>query len=326
MTRPGAGKVALGMFVLVLAGALPAGADPANPTNYESEVTRIEPPEDAVDARVVGGDTFLSIEVESGVEVEVPGYEGEPYIRIGTDGEVEVNRNSPSFWVNEDRYGRTPVPSGASVEAPPAWETVGSGGSYGWHDHRIHWMSPDPPPIVDRSRRSLVQEWTVPISVEGRPVDVHGVLEWVPAVSPVPWAVLGLAVGALVVWLQSVRVALVGAASLAALVGLSQALASPLGPAQEALAWVPPVVALALPLLPVGSVSFRRVLAAVAAVVLVVWVGLRFSSLWLPTLPSPLPAFLERSILAVGAGLAIGVGLNLYRGAQGARFRTTPPG
>lgn len=326
MSRPGGRKAALGVFVGVLVLALPAGADPANPTNYESEVTDIQPPEAGLDARVVGGDTFLSIEVEPGVEAEVPGYEGEPYIRIGEDGEVEANRNSPSFWVNEDRYGRTPVPSGASVEAPPDWETVGGGGSYGWHDHRIHWMSPDPPPVVERSSRSLVQEWTVPLTVDGRQVEVNGVLEWIPAVSPVPWAALSLAAGALVAWLGSVRVALAVGASLATLVGLAQALASPLGLAQEALAWAPPVVALVLLLLPVGSATTRRMLAAVAAVVLVVWVGVRLSSLWMPTLPSPLPEVLERSILAVAAGVVIGVGINLYRRVEGARFRTSAPG
>ena len=101
---------AVALAAAALGAPLPAAADSARPTNYRSEVTSIEPPNGGVSADVVGGDAFLRIEAAPGVTVEVPGYEGEPYVRIGADGTVEVNRNSPSYWVNEDRFGARAVP------------------------------------------------------------------------------------------------------------------------------------------------------------------------------------------------------------------------
>ena len=38
-------------------------------------------------------------------DVQILGYEGEPYIRLGTDG-VFVNTNSPAYYTNLDRFSR----------------------------------------------------------------------------------------------------------------------------------------------------------------------------------------------------------------------------
>ncbi|OWY59557.1 hypothetical protein B7486_73940, partial [cyanobacterium TDX16] len=131
-------------FVLV---AGPAGADPAEPGEYRSQVTGMDPEVDGVSLQVAGGDSFLELQVDPGVEVDVPGYEGEPYLRVLADGTVEENELSPSAFQNRDRYG-TEIPAQADAEAEPRWVEVASGGEYAWHDHRIHWMSPDAPPRV----------------------------------------------------------------------------------------------------------------------------------------------------------------------------------
>lgn len=308
------------VWLLVLLGAsAPARADSAAPTTYSSEVTHLDPTVEGLAVEVVGGDAFLQIEAAPGVEVGIPGYEGEPYIRIGPGGEVEVNLSSPTHWLNEDRFGRTAVPDGVSAEASPQWEVVAGDGSYGWHDHRIHWMSPDPPPSVDRTSRSVLYEWSVPIVVDGQEVSVVGVLEWVPSISPVPWIVVATAAAGAIIWWGQARWGVVAGAAAATAVGLSQAVASPLGLWQEALAWSPPLAAGLVALVPAAEPARRRQLVGVGTALLLVWSGLRLTSLWMPVLPSPLPEMAERSVVAGAAGAAVGALVVVYR-------RMTRPG
>ena len=107
------------MAVAVLAAPVPAWADPAQPTNYNSEVTSIEPADPAVSARVVGGDSFLRLTVAAPAEVVVMGYGQEPYIRFDRLGTVWVNTRSPAHFLNQDRYGQTPVPSSCLLTTRP---------------------------------------------------------------------------------------------------------------------------------------------------------------------------------------------------------------
>ena len=178
-------------MVIVLTTAAPALADSARPTNYRSEVTSNG--HSSVEAEVVGGDAFLEISVRVGTEVVVLGYQSEPYLRIDQDGRVFTNTNSPAYYLNNDRYAETAVPVTASAEADPAWMQAGNGGRFGWHDHRIHWMAPAPPPGVDDGAVTEIQQWSIPVLVDGEPIMITGVLEWLPRVSPVPWIGLGLA-------------------------------------------------------------------------------------------------------------------------------------
>ena len=55
----------------------------------------------------------------------VEGYEGEPYVRIQPDGTVEINQDSPSFYLNQDRFGEAPVPEAPTRRRPRtgAWPT-----------------------------------------------------------------------------------------------------------------------------------------------------------------------------------------------------------
>ena len=304
---------AVALAAAALGAPLPAAADSARPTNYRSEVTSIEPPNGGVSADVVGGDAFLRIEAAPGVTVEVPGYEGEPYVRIGADGTVEVNRNSPSYWVNEDRFGARAVPPEASVDADPAWLTVGADGTYGWHDHRIHWMSPDPPPVVESSSVSEIFEWVVPVSVDGDPVEIHGQLEWVPSIDPIPWLALS-AVAVAVAFVRPLTALLVGAVA-AIVVGVAQVAGSPLGPVDESMTWIPPSVALGL-VVWAAFREHRHLTIGVGAVVVLAWAVSRFPALWMPSLPSSLPAGLERTATAVAAGVGLGGLVVAYRDLQ----------
>lgn len=294
--------------------ASPSFADSAEPSNYHSEVTEVVPSANRVVVTVVGGDSFLSVVARPDTAVEVPGYQGEPYVRIDPNGDVLVNHNSPSFWLNQDRFAQVGIPESAAVEATPDWRRLSGSGAYGWHDHRIHWMSPEPPPAVDRSTRSLVLEWTVPLVVDGEQVTVDGELWWLPTVSPVPWVLAAVGLAAVLVWAQTATWGLAAGSAAALVVGLSQATASPLGLAAEAMAWVPPALALLLGLasLVIGGPNRMRVL-ALGGAVLSIWTVLRLASLWLPVLPSGLADTWERGFITIGLATAVAALIQVYR-------------
>ena len=106
---------------------------------------------------------------------------------------MEVNRRSPTHYLNEERYGGTPVPTSADPKAPPQWQTVSRTGRFEWHDHRIHWMSKDtvPPQVKDEDKRTKVFDWRVPIRVGSQRARLTGTLFWQPATaSGVPTAAI----------------------------------------------------------------------------------------------------------------------------------------
>ncbi|MEX0952281.1 MAG: hypothetical protein WDZ26_00455, partial [Nitriliruptoraceae bacterium] len=100
-----------------------AHADAAGPTHHRSTVTAVTAEDGGavpIEVEVIGGDAFLVLRSHPGVTVEVPGYEDEPYLRIGADGVIEVNERSPALWLNEERYGAS-LPAGVDADAPPRW-------------------------------------------------------------------------------------------------------------------------------------------------------------------------------------------------------------
>lgn len=147
--------------------------------------------------RVVANDALLEVTNTSGTELLVSGYENEPYLRVGPDG-VWENRNSPATYLNNDRFGETPVPERADAQAEPDWVRRGDGPTYRWHDHRIHWMATTMPPQVkvDPSVANVVLDWTVPFTIAGDRLGLQGQLRWVPGPSAWPWLLGGLALTA----------------------------------------------------------------------------------------------------------------------------------
>jgi hypothetical protein len=87
----------------------------------------------------------------TGKTIVVQGYQREPYARLLADGTVEVNHNSPAFYLNDDRFAPEKVPATAKPSATPNWQVVDRTGTFQWHDHRIHWMSSVPPKQVTDS-------------------------------------------------------------------------------------------------------------------------------------------------------------------------------
>lgn len=185
---------------MILAGAwaspaLAHGGGGPDASNFRSAVTDVvvlgpdgqpaRPATVPVQWNVLANDSLLVVESRADAELTVPGYDGEPYLRIGPEG-VWENRNSPAAYLNNDRYAQTAVPPGVAPDAEPDWVKVADEPSYGWHDHRIHWMAATMPPQAktDPTAQTVVLDWTVPFSLDGRQLAVQGQLRWIP---PSPW-------------------------------------------------------------------------------------------------------------------------------------------
>jgi hypothetical protein len=175
--------------------ALTAGTASAHGGNskFRSQFRSIQPAVSGIRVEVLNYDDRLLMINRSGKTVAISGYEREPYARLGADGTVEVNRRSPTQYLNGERYGGTPVPQSADPKAPPQWQVVSRTGRFEWHDHRIHWMSKDtvPPQVKDQDKRTKVFDWRVPIRVGSQPARLTGTLFWQPATaSGVPTAAI----------------------------------------------------------------------------------------------------------------------------------------
>lgn len=171
--------VALGAAV-VLPGA-PAHAHEGDP-DFRSDVTSVTPKRDGLTVEVLNRDDRLLLTNRTGETVLVEGYRaGEPYARVLPDGSVQVNRDSPAAYLNDERDGDVPVPDGVDGRGRPRWETVSGSGRFEFHDHRMHWMGEGvPPAVTDESRTQKVFDWEVPIRVGDRPGRITGELWWTP--------------------------------------------------------------------------------------------------------------------------------------------------
>ena len=62
-------------------------------------------------------------------------------------------------------------------------------------DHRIHWNSPLlPPQVKDKSKRTFIFQWSVPIAVGTQHGAITGQLYWTPENSKAPVAVIVIGV------------------------------------------------------------------------------------------------------------------------------------
>jgi hypothetical protein len=338
------------LLVAVVAAVLlpggPAAADPARPTHYRATVTAVVDTAGrplpafvtgAVEVEVLGGDAFLVVRTAPGTTVAVPGYEDEPYLRFAADGTVEVNVRSPARWLNDARYGArdVQVPPSADAQAPPVWEVVADGGTYAWHDHRIHVMAPVLPSQVDPDAGTVQRVWdtVVPLTVDGELAEVRIDLDWVPGPSPVVAALLPLVLtvvlSALVLARPAAAPAVLATVAVSALAvsAATWSTSPPGGDADPALVVLP---ALALTLLAVGRVRARHAtddppqpgwpadltaparqvggwLLVGAAVPLAVWATLLIPALVRPIVPGPLPLWLVRSVTALALATAAAV-------------------
>jgi hypothetical protein len=193
---------------VVVGTALPASAHTVSgvgATNWVSKVTSVNPALSGLSVKVVELGNRIELR-NTGPEVTVLGYNGEPYLRVGPLGVYE-NVNSPATYLNRTRTGTTAPPSGLPTDpnASPQWQKISSAEVTRWHDHRIHWMGAVPPPDVQRApnRVHTRPPWQVMLRQGNATIVVNGSLTWRPGPSPWPWlAAAGLiaVVGAVIGW------------------------------------------------------------------------------------------------------------------------------
>jgi hypothetical protein len=165
----------------VLAAATPAVAHQGNP-NFRSVITGFSPRAAGVSLSILGGDDRVQLINHANRTVTVFGYNGEPYARILGDGTVQVNKDSPAYYLNADRYlENTHVPAGITGRERAKWTEVSKTGRYDWHDHRIHYMAKGTPPQVkDTKKQTKVFNWQVPLQVGATKGNIDGELFWKP--------------------------------------------------------------------------------------------------------------------------------------------------
>lgn len=314
----------LAILLAIVPPPPPAAADPAGPTDYRSEVLAVDPPVPGLGVGFVGGDSFVELTAPPGREVVVAGYDGEPYLWFRADGAVLENQRSPATFLNDDRFAAVPLPASVDPAAAPAWEQVATGGRYAWHDHRTHWMGPQPPSGAEPGARIL--EAALPLTVDDEPVEVAVASYWLGGASSgdrVAAATGALAaaaaVGAASVWAggRPALALLAGVGALALGVVAHRSIPPETGPspalwAVPALAVLAAAAALALgrrrtP----GSVRrplLAEALVAVAGLELALWAWLRREALLRAVIPTDAPEALDRAaiaaVLVAGCGLA----------------------
>lgn len=114
---------AVGALVVVPAGPAAAHvAGDSTPSNYSGVITSVSAPMPGVQVQLSVSDDEIQLTNDSDVDVVVPGYSEEPYLRIGLGG-VQRNDRSPATYLNATVQGDTPLPPRADASASPEWES-----------------------------------------------------------------------------------------------------------------------------------------------------------------------------------------------------------
>ena len=316
------------LFALVGPGTAAAHiAGGASPTNSRSAVTEIRPAGAGVGVTVGLGGQFVRVSDRGAEEIVVLGYRGEPFLRLSQQG-VQVNPRSTTA-AQTGQLPPTAQSAGTDVQSANTgeqWVQLTDGDSVSWTDARI-----DGRALPEGASES----WALPLVVDGRPVTILGMRTGLAAPSPWPWvAALGL-VAAAVAALGRVRdwhrpvAAVIVAGVLAFGVHMlgSGAAPQPGGPFSG---WVVIAVLGAFCLLVAGVTVVSTLrgteLAAsrlpMMAVTLLLLAGTDISGLWNSQLPFAGPAVLDRVLLVVIYGVALGLlvaGVRLARAPSPAR-------
>ncbi len=297
-----------GFLALGVANPAIAAADAPGPTDYQSEIIDVSPASPGLELNMIGGDSFLQLNVDPGIDVIVIGYRGEDYLWFTADGTVYENERSPSVYLNEERFGDSiPVDANADPDAEPVWREVASNGRFSWHDHRTHWMNRARPPGAEPG--DVILEAVVPLIVDGEEVSVTVQSVWVDAPSPAGLIAGAVAASALLAVLV-VRAGRTGGAAVATgvvaiaalIVGYWQVASLPSETGPSPLLWLLPLVAALCAVAAV--VSIRRQgwddlisgLILLGALDVALWAWLRFDGLTNAILPTNMSFGLDRAV------------------------------
>ncbi len=329
------------VLVLVLVvGILGTTAAPASahglgglsPTNYESVLQSVTPHVAGLHVRVTDLGTKVELVNDTGHDVVVLGYAGEPYLRVGPRGVFE-NTRSPATYLNRSTTITSAPPRNADPKAAPVWRKLSSGSTTRWHDHRAHFMGTDDPPEVarDPGQRRVVDNWRITMRIGTESVVARGQIIYVPPPSPWPWVVGAVLLATLVFVLARTRawrpvfvvvLVVLTLTEVLHVVGLwdasSAAFGTKLGQSAYSLAGI------ALGLVALGWMWRKGVesavpLVLVATIFLFVAGGLAdVTSLGKSQVPSTFSAGIARLLVTLTLGLGAGL-------AAAAAFRLRPP-
>ena len=174
-------RIVAAAALCALAAAVPAGSAFAHAGNpdYESLVRTVTPRIPGLAVEVLNGDDRLEVHYNGTETVTLEGYNSDPYLRLRAGGIVEANLRSPAYYLNQDRFFGAKVPPTADPKAPPRWKVVARTGRYEFHDHRMHWMAKDvPAQVKDRSKRTKIVDWRVPLRAQSSAGAISGELYW----------------------------------------------------------------------------------------------------------------------------------------------------
>jgi hypothetical protein len=166
--------------VAALVAAPDASAHKADP-HYLTVVNAVQPATSGVSVDVLNRSDQLELHNTSGKDVMVEGYDGEPYAQVLGDGTVEVNTQSPAYYLNQDRFAATKPPAGVTAKSAPQWKKLDKTGRFAWHDHRMHWMAKTRPvQVKNPDVKTKVFDWSVPLTIDGSIGKIAGTLFWTP--------------------------------------------------------------------------------------------------------------------------------------------------
>jgi hypothetical protein len=334
--------VAGAALVFALFAAAPASAHTISgpkPTNYRSRVVSMTPEVPGISVRVVDLGAKLELTNRTNSEVTVLGYEDEPYLRIGPSGVFE-NLHSQATYINRTRQGGS-VPPGVdtSPTAKPEWKKISDAHSHRWHDHRIHWMSAQPPPTVASAPAQFanISAQRITFLYRGQPVHVVVALDWVPGPGAWPWIipivllfVLGLALATKTGWWRALAIVLAVLVVFDMVHAIGYEIPRPgSNPAKTVQFFADSFVSVAVWIAAVPTVIalWRRRIEAMYGVAfvgfLIALVGgvSDLSMLWKSQLPGAGPDWLNRLEVALALGLGAGLGV----GALIRMFCSRPP-
>jgi hypothetical protein len=189
---------ATGLGVVLLAAGAPAagahgsGGQPIpDAKHYLARIEGFTPAVAGVTATVDPRGEWIDVTNVTGKTLTIFGYAHEPYLQIGPQG-VQQNDLAVSVQLNQSLFGDLSQ-LGFNSQLPPVWRTTAATNHVRWHDHRIHWMSPQRPPRVAAhpGRAQLIGQWTVHLQLSDQRVNINGTLSWLP-VKQSPFLSIGL--------------------------------------------------------------------------------------------------------------------------------------
>ncbi len=192
--------VVVALLVATPASASAHGADAPDATNYLSRIVRA-PALDGLEIKMIEAGARLQLTNRSGRNVEVLGYQGEPYLEVRPDGVYE-NIHSPATYLNVT-IAHVDPPATADPTVPPSFRKISDEPIYRWHDQRALPPAGVAEPTADTKQH--IRDWTVPMRVDATPLSVQGTLEWMPPPPAGLWWGLAVVGAGLVALLGLVR-------------------------------------------------------------------------------------------------------------------------